>query len=100
MKRFISLLILLLTAMPASAQFFFPSGGNQDGGQGSGGDEKAVYSFNVNTRWNMVSVPLLVDSYLKTSLFPTAISNAFAFEGAYVTKDTLKNGIGYWLKYP
>ncbi len=49
--------------------------------------------------WNMVSVPLVVPDYKKSILFPSAQSEAFAYKGSYVVKDTLENGIGYWLKY-
>jgi len=50
-------------------------------------------------RWNMVSVPLQVDDFRKSSVFPTAASNAFAFDTGYVVKDTLSNGVGYWVKF-
>ncbi len=52
--------------------------------------------------WNMVSLPLIVANNLKTVLFPTANSNAFAYEppAGYVTKDSIKNMAGYWLKFP
>ncbi|MBI4548002.1 MAG: VCBS repeat-containing protein [Ignavibacteriae bacterium] len=50
-------------------------------------------------RWNLVSVPLKVSDYRKDTLFPTAISSAFAYQGDYEAKDTLSNGIGYWLKF-
>ncbi len=56
------------------------------------------YIFNPN--WNMLSVPLTVADYRKTILFPSAISNAFAYNSAYIVKDTLENGPGYWLKFP
>ena len=49
--------------------------------------------------WNMVSVPLLVSDYRKTTLYPTAVSSAFAYQGSYQARDTLQNGEGYWLKY-
>lgn len=55
--------------------------------------------FVVSDRWNMLSVPLTVSDYRKSTLFPTAVSPAFAFQGTYVQKDTLANGIGYWLKF-
>src|SRR5262245_6385492 len=48
--------------------------------------------------WNLISVPLSVSSYDKSALFPSAISNAFAYEGSYISKTTLTNGVGYWLK--
>jgi hypothetical protein len=47
----------------------------------------------------MVSVPLAVEDYRKTTLFSTATSNAFAYEGGYIQKDTLAMGPGYWLKF-
>ncbi|HJW29989.1 MAG TPA: T9SS type A sorting domain-containing protein, partial [Saprospiraceae bacterium] len=56
-------------------------------------------SVSTNVNWNMVSVPLTVSDYTKTTLYPTAISNAFAYEGAYVVHTTLTNGIGYWMKF-
>ncbi|MBI5215129.1 MAG: hypothetical protein HY960_05200 [Ignavibacteriae bacterium] len=49
--------------------------------------------------WNLVSVPLTVSSYLKTSLFPTSSSDAFFYLNGYQPKTTLKNGEGYWLKF-
>jgi hypothetical protein len=51
------------------------------------------------TGWNMVSVPLLVNDYKKTVLFPTAVSPAYAYDTGYKVKDTLCNGAGYWLKF-
>lgn len=51
----------------------------------------------------MVSVPLLVEDYSKTTLFPTATSDAWTYQPdigiGYIKKDTLDNGIGYWLKF-
>jgi hypothetical protein len=56
-------------------------------------------SVSFNTGWNMISIPLVVPDYRKIILFPSAISGAFAYEGVYVEKDTLENGVGYWLKF-
>ncbi|MBI1805296.1 MAG: T9SS type A sorting domain-containing protein [Ignavibacteriae bacterium] len=50
--------------------------------------------------WNMISVPLAVTDYRKSILYPSASSNAFAYQGSYVTVDSLRNGSGYWLKFP
>lgn len=51
--------------------------------------------------WNLVSPPLRLQNMSKGSLFPSAVSNAFAFadEFGYVRKDTLNVGSGYWLKF-
>jgi hypothetical protein len=54
----------------------------------------------VEAGWNMVSVPLVVADYRKTTLFSNAISSAFTFAGSYVQRDTLQNGAGYWIKFP
>ncbi len=50
------------------------------------------------TGWNLVSVPVTGVNLAKTALFPNAVSRAFAYEGGYTVKDTLKNGVGYWVK--
>ena len=55
--------------------------------------------FNLQGSWNMVSVPLMVSDFSKTALYPTAISNAFAYAGSYVITSTLASGSGYWLKF-
>jgi hypothetical protein len=49
--------------------------------------------------WNLMSVPLLMEDYRRTVLFPTAITGAVGFQGSYHLRDTLDNGDGYWLKF-
>lgn len=55
----------------------------------------------VRKRWNMVSVPIIPSDsdYRKVTLFPSAHSDAFGYNGQYLTYDTLRNGSGYWLKF-
>ncbi len=60
----------------------------------------STQDYAVGTSWNMISVPMRVDDYTKTVMYPTAISDAFAYSGGYVTRSTLVNGAGYWLKFP
>ncbi|MBI1805870.1 MAG: T9SS type A sorting domain-containing protein [Ignavibacteria bacterium] len=68
--------------------------------QYSGGPIDAyVGVYSVIDGWNMVSVPRTVSDYSKSAVFPSAVSNAFAYEGSYVIKSTLANGVGYWLKF-
>jgi hypothetical protein len=55
--------------------------------------------FQVADKWNMISVPLVMSNYSKTSLFPTAASDAFAYQAGYTAQTTLANGVGYWLKF-
>lgn len=57
-------------------------------------------SFDVSPKWNLVSVPLSVSNPYKSTLFPSAVSDAFYFNnGSYVSSKTLQNRIGYWLKF-
>jgi photosystem II stability/assembly factor-like uncharacterized protein len=57
-------------------------------------------TIEISNDWNMVSLPMSVTDGRKEILFPNANSNAFTYNGSYESKDTLKNGIGYWLKFP
>ena len=59
-----------------------------------------AFAYHLNTNWNMVSLPLTVPDYRKSTLFPTATSHAFTYQGSYLIKDTMKNALGYWLKFP
>ncbi|MFI5251924.1 MAG: choice-of-anchor D domain-containing protein [Bacteroidota bacterium] len=52
-----------------------------------------------NNLWNLVSVPILFVNSDKDSVFPSSASSAFAYEGSYISHDTLNTGSGYWLKY-
>ncbi|MDP2209479.1 MAG: hypothetical protein Q8K98_12030 [Bacteroidota bacterium] len=50
--------------------------------------------------WNMLSVPNIVSIYEKPIVWPDAITAAYTSEdGGYVTKSTLENGKGYWVKF-
>ncbi len=57
-------------------------------------------TFTVNNLWNMVSVPVQVTGP-KSSLFSTAVSDAFRFVPGtgYQVQTTLSPGTGYWLKF-
>lgn len=56
-------------------------------------------NYSVADKWNMVSLPLVVSDAAKTTLFPTATSNAYLYDNGYLTADTLQYGVGYWLKF-
>ncbi len=59
--------------------------------------------YNYSQGWNLVSVPFIPRDTLnsmKSSLYPTSSSSAFAYSAGYNSRDTLFNGIGYWLKFP
>ncbi len=55
--------------------------------------------YSVHNGWNIVSVPMTVSDGRKSTLFPSAISAAFAYQGGYVQKETLTIGVGFWLKF-
>ncbi len=55
--------------------------------------------YSVADKWNIISVPLTVNDYSKSALYPTAVSNAFYYNNSYLTTTTLANGSAYWLKF-
>lgn len=57
-------------------------------------------TYSIQSGWNIISVPKLASSMLKTELFPSAISSAYSYNGSYLKQDTLENGVGYWIKFP
>lgn len=59
-------------------------------------------TWQVNARWNMISVPVFVQDSSKSGLFPSASSSAFFYipNHGYAKRDTLRTGTGYWLKFP
>ncbi len=59
----------------------------------------ASNTYSVTDRWNMVSVPLVVNDYHKSVLYPTAVSNAYTYQTGYVSQPILASGVGYWLKF-
>lgn len=58
-----------------------------------------VLNPGVYAGWNLISVPLAVADPRVTTIFPTAISSAFGYTSGYVIRDTLFQGVGYWLKF-
>jgi hypothetical protein len=59
----------------------------------------ATLGIPVNRRWNMVSVPVVVSDFYKSSIYPSATAPVYTYQHGYVTKDTLANGVGYWVKF-
>jgi hypothetical protein len=60
----------------------------------------AMTSSSLSATWNMVSVPHLVPDFRKTTIYSGAASFAYTHTNTgYVRKDTLENGVGYWVKY-
>jgi len=63
------------------------------------GESTMSVNVGLDVGWNMVSVPVNAEDLSKVTLFPTAISKAFAYSGGYYTVDTLLLGQGYWMKF-
>jgi len=49
--------------------------------------------------WNMITLPLFVADPRISTVFPSAISQAFYYDGSYQRTNTLKINVGYWLKF-
>jgi len=99
--KLLTLFIMALLLTGTAKTQFFSSAGDQEGDQGSGGNEQATYSILVGASWNLVSVPIVQQDFAVPSVFPGALSSqATGYQGGvYTTHDSLRNGAGYWLKF-
>jgi hypothetical protein len=58
-------------------------------------------SYSLGARWNLVSVPLVRSNNAVKTVFPTAATKAFSYNGStYNLNDSLVPGTGYWIKVP
>jgi hypothetical protein len=62
------------------------------------GITQASLPVNVQSGWNLVSLPVRPDDSRTEILFPTAVSPAYSYQKNYVLQDTLTSTDGYWLK--
>jgi hypothetical protein len=65
----------------------------------SGKGIQSTISVSINKGWNIVSLPLMVENSGINSLFTNTTSFAFSYDGQYIQTDSLRKGIGYWLKF-
>jgi photosystem II stability/assembly factor-like uncharacterized protein len=65
----------------------------------SDGNFTIIVNPDVFSGWNLLSVDLTVPDPRKNILYSTAISDAFTYSHGYITRDTLMNGVGFWLKF-
>jgi transposase-like protein len=49
--------------------------------------------------WNLISLPFQSIKIPKSVVFPTSISEVFAYEESYISHDSLSHGYGYWIKF-
>ncbi|MBI5215643.1 MAG: T9SS type A sorting domain-containing protein [Ignavibacteriae bacterium] len=103
--------LLSCNAITSNGRYIVGTGYNASSGQLEGflldtgfPSCKNQLSFQVSSGWNIISVPgIPADSnYSKNALFPTASSPAFTFSNSsgYMVENTLRNGVGYWMKFP
>ncbi|HLF15626.1 MAG TPA: hypothetical protein VI932_12135 [Bacteroidota bacterium] len=59
----------------------------------------ATVLIQVVDRWNLMALPLEPDDAACASVYPTAASDAYAFNDGYTVEDTLLRGRGYWMKF-
>ncbi len=52
-----------------------------------------------NGGWNLVSLPLQPNDNTVSTLYPTATSKAFTYQGSYIPNTNVATKVGYWLKF-
>jgi photosystem II stability/assembly factor-like uncharacterized protein len=57
-------------------------------------------SVQYDAGWNLVSAPLAKANMAVTNIFPGANSPAYFYNAGYQISDTVRLGIGYWLRFP
>jgi hypothetical protein len=63
-----------------------------------GGNVSLVVEY--TPRWNLVSVPLLVEDPGAGVVFPGADSPLYGYDGGYHPVDSVEPGQGYWTRFP
>ncbi len=102
--------ITLITLLDINTTYYWKANATNTGGTSS---YSAIWNFKtagidttesilMNKGWNLISLPVYIPHHTRQELYPGAISNTFTYipNTGYVTRDTLFNGKGYWLKYP
>jgi len=59
-----------------------------------------AHPYPVRGTWNLLSLPVRPSNPRLTTIFPTSVSDAFAYIAGYQIKDSLEAGRGYWIKFP
>lgn len=62
---------------------------------------ESIHAVHVSSGWNLMSLPASVSNGVKDTLFPSAVSSAYSFsqQTGYQVRDTLLNGVGFWLRF-
>ena len=56
-------------------------------------------NMNVNSGWNLLSIPYSNNDMSSSNIFQNTASEVFGYNNGYFVADTLFNGTGYWVKY-
>jgi hypothetical protein len=65
--------------------------------------DEVEFTDSVDSRWNMISLPVTVTNNNVSAVFPTSVPNTlykFVPGTGYLSQSLLVNGVGYWLKFP
>ncbi len=66
----------------------------------SGWSTVRQFQFVNIAHWVLVSLPLHANDPRTSAVYPTALSNAFAYQsGQYIISDILTPGVGYWMQF-
>ncbi len=57
------------------------------------------HMVDVNSGWNLLSLPFVAKDNTIPALFPNALSRAFYYRIGYESTETLENGVSYWIKF-
>lgn len=49
--------------------------------------------------WNLLSIPLKMSDFQKSTLFPGNLNQAYSYDSMYRVQTVLQNNLGYWLKF-
>ncbi len=94
-----------IDAIPAGSCLFSTDQRGMPRPNGDGCDIGAVEAqpmcstIDIQTGWNMVSLPVLPVDATVATLFPNATSPAYAYQNGYVEVSVLELGQSYWLKF-
>ncbi|HTK83279.1 MAG TPA: M1 family aminopeptidase [Bacteroidota bacterium] len=85
----------------AQLRFTYNSFGSPTQVEAHGVGAPPQFVCSVSRGWNLSSVPVTPVDARRSMLYPTAISGAYCYvaDSGYVTRDTLRTGAGYWIKF-
>ncbi|RCK71720.1 MAG: hypothetical protein IGBAC_0811 [Ignavibacteriae bacterium] len=85
-----------------SVSFPNPNYGFMVGDEGTILKYAEYFKIEVTNNWNLLSIPVNTNSFSRDQLFPNSNSQAYQYLPGvgYRVQDSIKNGYGYWIKFP